>query len=351
MTGTTAITLGPVLIGIASTRLSEAEKKLLCHPAVGGVVLFARNINSAGQVANLCTEIRALREPRLLITIDQEGGRVQRLREGFTRLPPLRALGDIYRSDQDQGRDFAYRHGRVMATEVLDLGIDLSFAPVVDLDRGSCVIADRSPGADADQVIDLSRAYIAGMRDAGMAACGKHYPGHGSVELDSHLDDVIDQRSADEILTADLKPFAELSTELASIMVAHVTYPAIDEHPAGYSKRWLKQILRDQIAYTGVIISDDLDMFAACAVGDMPTRVGLALNSGCDLVLICKAESAAEYLNQVSISTIDASQHIKQLYGRSLVSRNDARQVSEYRQWVTSLEALNAKGSDSNAFT
>jgi len=341
MTGATAITLGPVLIGIASTRLSDAEKNLLCHPAVGGVVLFARNINTAGQVAALCIEIRALRKPRLLIAIDQEGGRVQRLREGFTRLPPLRAIGDIYSSDPDQGRDFAYRHGRVMATEVLDLGIDLSFAPVVDLDCGSCVIADRSLGVDADQVIELSRAYIAGMRDAGMAACGKHYPGHGSVELDSHLDDVIDQRPADEILTTDLKPFTELSAELPSIMVAHVTYPAIDEHPAGYSKRWLKQILRDQIAYPGVIISDDLDMFAACAVGEMPKRVKLALDSGCDLVLICKAESAVEYLNQADVSYVDSSRQIEQLYGHSLVSRKEALLVSEYRQWVTTLEALN----------
>lgn len=342
MNKASSIKLGPVLIGIASTRLSKTEKTLLAHPAVGGVVLFARNIETAKQVAELCTEIRAQHESRLLITIDQEGGRVQRLREGFTSLPALRTIGAMYRNDPDQARDYAYRHGRVMATEVLDLGIDLSFAPVVDLDCGSCVIADRSLGDNAEQVIELSRAYIAGMADAGMLACGKHYPGHGSVELDSHLDDVIDLRSAEEILSTDLKPFAALSKELASIMVAHVTYPAVDKQPAGYSARWLKQILREELAYPGVIISDDLDMFAACNVGDMPVRVELALASGCDLVLICSAESAAKYLQQSDPHLGDASMLIQQLYGRSLVSREDAEKVSEYRQWVTTLETLQA---------
>lgn len=340
MNKTTEMTLGPVLIGIASTRLSKPEKTLLAHPAVGGVVLFSRNIETAGQVSALCSDIRTQREARLLITIDQEGGRVQRLREGFTRLPALRAIGEMYRNDPDQARDYAYRHGRVMATEVLDLGIDLSFAPVVDLDCGSCVIADRSLGDNADQVIELSRAYIAGMADAGMCACGKHYPGHGSVELDSHLDDVIDMRSAEEILSTDLKPFTALSTVLDSIMVAHVSYPAVDKQPAGYSAHWLKQILREEIGYSGVIISDDLDMFAACNVGGMSVRVELALASGCDLVLICNAESAAEYLQQVVYNFNDASQSIQQLYGRSLVSREDAQRVSEYRQWVRTLELL-----------
>ncbi|MCF6264008.1 MAG: beta-N-acetylhexosaminidase [Xanthomonadales bacterium] len=341
------MSLGPVLIGVASTHLSQAEKALLGHSAVGGVVLFSRNIENAMQVSALCTDIRAQREARLLITIDQEGGRVQRLREGFSRLPALRSIGKMYTNDPDQARDYAYRHGRVMATEVLDLGIDLSFAPVVDLDCGSCVIADRSLGNNAEQVIELSRAYIAGMADAGMRACGKHYPGHGSVELDSHLDDVIDRRSAEEILSTDLKPFAALSPQLASIMVAHVTYPAVDKQPAGYSSRWLKQILREEIAYSGVIISDDLDMFAACNVGDMPVRVELALASGCDLVLICKAESAEEYLQQVDNNFADASILIQQLYGRSLVSRKDAQKVSEYRQWVATLEMLQA--ADANA--
>ncbi len=339
----TEMALGPVLIGIASTQLSADEEKLLLHPAVGGVVLFARNIETSDQVSALCQQIRNLRQPRLLITVDQEGGRVQRLREGFTRLPPLRTIGDMYSSDADKAKDFAYRHGRVMATEVLDLGIDLSFAPVIDLDCGSCVIADRSLGADSEQVIELSRAYIAGMKDSGMVACGKHYPGHGSVELDSHLDDVIDQRGAVEIIDQDLRPFVELAPDLASIMVAHVTYPAIDDLPAGYSQRWLKTILRDEIGYQGVIISDDLDMFAARGVGDMFTRVETALSSGCNLVLICDAGNAVTYLAGLDTGLQDTSQLIKSLYGSALVSRADAQLVSEYRHWVLSLEALNTE--------
>ena len=332
--------LGPVLIGIAGTSLSTSEKKLLCLPAVGGVVLFSRNVESADQVRLLCTEIRALRQPRLLITIDQEGGRVQRLRDGFTYLPPLRKIGEIYQSDPEMACDYAYRHARVMATEVLDLGIDLSFAPVLDLDCGSCVIADRSLGVTAEQVIVLARAYIAGMRDAGMQACGKHYPGHGSVELDSHLDDVIDLRPEGEIINQDLQPFVQLADDLASIMVAHVTYPAIDPAPAGYSKRWLIDILRQQYGYKGVVISDDLDMFAACSVGDMNSRVELAISSGCDLVLVCDATSANNYLAGKPNGFATASVAIEALYGTAAVSREEALMVPEFRHWITTLEKL-----------
>jgi len=335
--------LGPVMIGVATSELNAEEKQLLLHPDVGGVVLFSRNIDTPEQVTALCLQIRQLREPRLHISVDQEGGRVQRLQQGFTRLPPLRQIGAIYqRGDHDKARDFAYRHARVMATEVLDLGIDLSFAPVLDLDCGSRVIADRSLGNTAAQVIDLSGAYIAGMHDSGMSACGKHYPGHGSVELDSHLDDVLDERPAAQILEADLLPFKALAKQLDSIMVAHVTYPAVDTAPAGYSPHWLEVILRRQFNYAGVIISDDLDMFAACGVGMMPDRVDLALASGCDLVLICAVDSARDYLDQSGGLGIDASADIGRLYGRSLVSRTDALRVSEYRQWVSSLEELNA---------
>ncbi len=341
--------LGPVLIGIAGAHLSDAEKQLLCQPAVGGVVLFSRNIETADQVRTLCSEIRALRQPRLIITIDQEGGRVQRLRDGFTSLPPLRKIGEIYQRDPDLACDYAYRHARVMATEVLDLGIDLSFAPVLDLDCGSCVIADRSLGATAEQVISLARAYIAGMRDAGMHACGKHYPGHGSVELDSHLDDVIDLRPADAVLNQDLQPFVELSDDLASIMVAHVTYPAIDSAPAGYSERWLIDILRDKYAYKGVVISDDLDMFAACSVGAMSSRVELAIASGCDLVLVCDAASASDYLASKPASFANANTAIESLYGAPAVSRKEALMVPEFRHWITTLEKLNNHSSTSNS--
>ncbi len=337
-----ANTLGPVLIGIAGTSLTTAERQLLCLPAVGGVVLFSRNIESADQVAVLCSEIRGLRQPRLLITIDQEGGRVQRLREGFTALPPLRRIGEIYSSDPDKACDLAYRHARVMATEVLDLGIDMSFAPVLDLDCGSSVIANRSLGVKPDQVIALAGAYIAGMRDSGMQACGKHFPGHGSVELDSHFDDVVDERSRTQILEQDLRPFVDLGEQLSSIMVAHVSYPAVAAEPAGYSKYWLKDILRQQYVYKGVVISDDLDMFAACSVGAMSTRVELALISGCDLVLICDNNSAVQYLADKPYDLGDVASVIKSLYGQPTVSREDALMVPEFRHWVSTLESLGA---------
>ena len=341
MTNKSGKGLGPVLIGIAGTSLSSAEKKLLCLPAVSGVVLFARNIQCAQQLKSLCSEIRALRQPRLLITIDQEGGRVQRLRDGFTSLPALRLIGNLYKTDPDKAADYAYRHARVMATEVLDLGIDLSFAPVLDLDAGSCVIADRSLGAEPEQVVKLARAYIAGMRDAGMQACGKHFPGHGSVEPDSHLADVIDRREAAEIFSKDLYPFIKLSADLASVMVAHVTYPDVAAEPAGYSRRWLIDTLRVKYGYQGVIISDDLDMFAACAVGAMAARVELALASGCDLVLICDNNSAEQFLNNNHAAFADTSKAIASLYGKPEVSREEALQVPEFRHWITSLEQLN----------
>lgn len=345
--------LGPILVGLPGTDLDSADRDLLRHPAVGGVVLFTRNFAGREQLLQLVREIRALRDPRLLVCIDQEGGRVQRLRDGFTRLPPLRALGRLREENPRKARDLAYRHGRVMATEMLACGIDLSFSPVLDLDGGSCVIGDRSFSDRPEVVEELGRSYLGGMHDSGMKTTGKHFPGHGSVAADSHVDDVIDGRSLEQIEHSDLLPFQRLSDQLDALMIAHVVYPAVDKRPAGYSSLWLRDILRERIGYRGVIISDDLGMHAARAVGDLRARTRLCLDAGCDLVLVCQPgdvqqllcrplDHAAEGLGEGLGETAPL---IARLYGRPTVDAAELEQVvhagiREWQHWQKSLEEL-----------
>jgi len=270
---------GPILIGLPGTELTADDLEHLMHPAVGGVVLFTRNFSSLEQLEQLTSGIRGLRDPRLLICIDQEGGRVQRLRDGFTRLPPLAVLGKLLREDRVKALDMAYRHGRVMATEMLACGIDLSFAPVLDLDRGSSVIGDRAFADDPAAVRDLGKCYLSGMHDAGMRTTGKHFPGHGSVQADSHIDDVSDPRPLTRIAESDLLPFRELADALDAMMIAHVVYPEVDSLPAGYSRVWLQDILRDELGYRGVVFSDDLgrpgNPHAALPRGRLRPRAGV----------------------------------------------------------------------------
>jgi len=337
--------LGPILIGLPGTDLSEADLEQLRHPAVGGVVLFTRNFNDREQLERLVERIRAAREPRLLICIDQEGGRVQRLREGFTRLPPLAALGRLLREDRAKALDMAYRHGRVMATEMLACGIDVSFAPVLDLDRGSCVIGDRAFADDPRAVQELGDCYLSGMHDAGMKTTGKHFPGHGSVQADSHVDNVTDPRPLPEIADSDLQPFRGLAGALDAMMIAHVVYPGVDARPAGYSRVWLQDILRGDMDYRGVVFSDDLGMHAAKAVGDLKTRTLLCLEAGCDLVLVCQPGDVSELLEQLDVAPSDASEVIRRLHGRPTVDREEllavAREgIREWGHWQRSLEQL-----------
>jgi len=336
---------GPILIGLPGTELDDDARRQLAHPAVGGVVLFTRNYEDKTQLVELVSEIRGSRDPRPLICIDQEGGRVQRLRENFTALPPLGILGKVSRSDPQKGLDMAYRHGRVMATEMLAVGIDLSFAPVLDLNRGSCVIGDRALSDDPEEVIRLGRAYLAGMHDSGMKTTGKHFPGHGSIVADSHVDDVCDPRSFAEISDSDLQPFTRLSDGLDALMIAHVVYPGIDPLPAGYSKPWLQEILRKQLAYQGVIISDDLGMHAAKSVGGLKDRTRLCLDAGCDLALVCIPEDVDALLGELEELPGDASGAISRLYGRPTVNGEeliavDREGIKEWRRWKQSLEDL-----------
>lgn len=331
---------GPVLIGIDGLELTYRERDWFTHPLVGGVVLFTRNYHNPAQLELLTAAIRAAAPAPMLICVDHEGGRVQRFRDGFTRLPALAVLGRMYADSPQVACDFAYRHGRVMATELLVAGVDHSFAPVLDLDVESCVIGDRSISAQAEVVIEVGKHYCAGMHDAGMRTCGKHFPGHGSVHADSHTDDVTDDRPLDEIRAADLTPFTALLPALDALMMAHVVYPALDVAPAGYSRAWIEGVLRDELGYTGVVLSDDLGMHAAGYAGKLPDRALRSFEAGCDAVLVCQTDDVAHLLDGWGSESIPDGQALQRLAGRNSVTREELASVSEWRHWQQSLEEL-----------
>ena len=341
---------GPLIVGIDGLELDTPTRELLQHPAIGGVILFSRNYAEPDQLIALTQALRALRAPRLLLMVDQEGGRVQRFRDSFTRLPPLSVLGRWYVSHPQRALDMAYRHARVMAAEVLAAGIDLSLAPVMDLDRGSTVIGDRAFSSQPDAVVELAGHYLAGMHDAGMRTCGKHFPGHGSVQADSHFEIVTDERSIEQI-EQDLQPFAALHSQLDSIMPAHVCFSSLDDRPAGFSSFWLQKKLRRELGYRGVIISDDLDMAGAAIAGDLNERWLSCSQAGCDLALVCKPESVAPLLDRMDRSAEplpDAGASLNQLYGRAAFSLEEQLTVPEFRVWRDSLNKLSEEyGEDS----
>lgn len=282
--------LGPLMVDVAGLSLTPAETVRLQNPAVGGVILFARNFESTAQLTQLTSEIRALRHPHLLIAVDQEGGRVQRFRtDGFVHLPPMGRLGALFLSDRQAGLEAAKSLGWLMATQLRMAGVDLSFAPVLDLQRGvSGVIGDRAFAHDPAAIIALSIAWTLGMKEAGMAAVGKHFPGHGSIAEDSHIAHPVDPRSLATIEREDLRPFiALIERYIPALMLAHVVYPQIDAVPAGFSKVWVNTLLRQRWKYQGALFTDDLTMTAASTVGDITARVDTALSAGCDMALIC----------------------------------------------------------------
>ncbi|WP_177411075.1 MULTISPECIES: beta-N-acetylhexosaminidase [unclassified Pseudomonas] len=322
---------GSLMVDIAGTWLTSEDRQFLRQPEVGGLIIFARNIESPRQVRELSAAIRAIR-PDLLLAVDQEGGRVQRLRQGFVRLPAMRAIA--HRPD---AQTLARQCGWLMATEVLAVGLDLSFAPVLDLDHErSAVVGSRAFEGDAERAAQLAEAFIQGMNEAGMAATGKHFPGHGWAEADSHVAVPRDERSLDTLRANDLIPFARLSKRLAAVMPAHVIYPQVDTQPAGFSRRWLQDILRGELGFEGVIFSDDLSMAGAHVVGDAASRIDAAFTAGCDMGLVCNDRAAAEL-------ALTAAQRMKVTpHPRIARMRGQGISTTEYRQQPRWLEALSA---------
>ncbi len=287
---------GPVMVDVAGFSLSEAERTRLSHPLVGGVILFRRNFQNIEQLKALTAEIRSLRNPALLIAVDHEGGRVQRFLEGFTRLPPMSVLGELWQQDAAAARAAAEDVGVVLAAELRACGIDLSFTPVLDLDWGRCaVIGNRAFHRDPQIVSELALALQRGLQQGGMSTCGKHFPGHGFVAGDSHFVMPQDDRSLAQLEADDLIPFARLAAAgMGSVMPAHVVYPAVDSRPAGFSPVWLQDILRGQLGFDGVIFSDDLGMEGAAGAGSFVERAAAALAAGCDMVLVCNQPARAD---------------------------------------------------------
>lgn len=326
------------MLDLLGTELSSAEAELLRSPQVGGVILFARNFTDPEQLQSLVSAVRAVRHD-LILAVDQEGGRVQRFKTGFTRLPPVRVLGRLYDDDPAHAMTQAQEWGWLMAAEMRAYDIDLSFAPVLDLDFArSQVIGNRAFHSDAAVVSALAGAYISGMAQAGMAATGKHFPGHGWVVADSHTEIPVDDRAPEELLAADLMPFKVLASQLKGIMPAHVIYPHFDAQPAGFSRFWLQTVLREQLGFHGAIFSDDLAMEGASVVGGFIERAQAALTAGCDMILVCNQRNAAlDVLNWLERQPLPANPRVSALRG-SPAPTMTALQDSE--RWQTAHQTM-----------
>ncbi|TVZ39173.1 beta-N-acetylhexosaminidase [Alteromonadaceae bacterium 2753L.S.0a.02] len=285
--------LGPVVLDVAGTSLSSEDELLLKNPWVGGLILFSRNYQKREQLCDLVASIKAI-NPKLLVCVDHEGGRVQRFREGFTRIPAMQYLGKLYAEDQTAALHAAQEVAWLMCAELIACGLDVSFAPVLDIDESfSDIIGDRSFSCDPAVTMALAEAFIAGMHDAGMAATGKHFPGHGGVKADSHLELPVDSRSFTELENSDLVPFQALCSDLEGLMPAHILFPNVDTSPVGFSSYWLREILRKKLGFDGVIFSDDLSMEGAIVAGTFGERAIAALEAGCSSVLVCNNRSGA----------------------------------------------------------
>lgn len=335
---------GPVMVDVAGTELTEAERLRLQHPLVGGVILFARNFSSREQLTALCTAIHASRDEPLLIAVDHEGGRVQRFKtDGFTALPAMRHLGTLWEKDAKQAAEMAAAVGYVLAAELRACGVDMSFTPVLDLDWGvSGVIGNRAFHRDPKAVTMLATGLVQGLHRAGMASCGKHFPGHGAVEADSHHEIPVDERDLEQILNDDAAPYGWLgSMVLDSVMPAHVIYPKVDDKPAGFSRYWLQRVLRKALGYEGVIFSDDLTMEGATVAGDILARAEAALGAGCDMVLVCNRPDLADELLQRLLHTSDPEsvQRIRRLRCVDPALAWDALQSDEYYQHARELQS------------
>lgn len=335
------------MIDLQGTDLQPEERELLRHPLVGGVILFTRNFESPQQISTLIDAVHGLREPRLLIGVDQEGGRVQRFRNGFTRLPAVAALGRIADQDASRAQRLAETTGWLMAAELRAVGVDLSFAPVLDLDhRRSQVIGDRAFHRDPQRLTELAHAYMLGMRHAGMAAVGKHFPGHGGVTADSHHELPEDPRTLADLRTEDILPFERMiHYGLPAVMAAHVVYPAVAPLPAGFSYNWLHTVLRQELGFQGAIFSDDLSMIGAHVAGETASeRALVALEAGCDMVLICNDRPAVvEALQHLHYTPNPASQlRLTRLHGRHPRSWSELQASPQWQKAVEQVHGYDA---------
>jgi beta-N-acetylhexosaminidase len=347
------MTLGPLMIDLEGTSLAAEEREMLRHPLVGGVILFTRNYTDPAQLAALAADIHAARTPPLIVAVDHEGGRVQRFRAGFSALPAPRRIGHEYDANARAGLELARSMGWLMAAELRARGVDLSFAPCVDIDYGVSFITDRALHGDPEVVGKLAAAYAHGMRDAGMAATAKHFPGHGAVVADSHLTLPVDRRELVD-LTGDLAPYRRLiANGLPAVMVAHILFPAVDEAPSSLSARWIRDVLRGELRFQGVVFADDLSMGgAAAAFGDVVTRATRALSAGCDMLPVCNQRaSVVELLDRLRVEPEPASGlRLVRLHGRGGLRPEDLADRPEWRraqEWLARCAAAPALKLDS----
>ncbi|MDT8363685.1 MAG: beta-N-acetylhexosaminidase [Nitrosomonas sp.] len=334
---------GVVMLDLAGTSLSEMDRKRLLHPLTGGVILFSRNYVSPEQLCQLTTEIRALREPPLLIAVDQEGGRVQRFQTGFTRLPAMRRFGECWDNNPRQARQLAWQAGYVLAAELKACGIDISFMPVLDLDYGlGCVIGDRSLHRNPQAVAELAHELMLGMRHAGMVAVGKHFPGHGAIAADTHVEIAVDTRDFVDIEMEDLLPFQRMvHFGLTGMMAAHVIYSSVDHYPAGFSRKWLQDVLRHTLGFDGCLFSDDLSMHATSSYGDIVQRARLALQAGCDMVLVCNDTVATGQLLDGLSWEISATGIARLARMRGRRAHHSLQPLREIPQFINAVDAIN----------
>lgn len=336
------------MLDLVGLEISPEEREMLLHPLVGGVILFTRNYESPEQLQQLVADIHGLRDPHLLVSVDHEGGRVQRFRHGFTQLPPAGVFGDIYVDEPKRAKQLAETCGWLMAAELRAVGVDFSFAPVLDLDYGvSTVIGDRAFHRKPEVVGDLAISYMLGMQRADMLATGKHFPGHGAIAADSHIDMPVDERSFEDIIAQDVKPFGRLiRAGLGAIMPAHVIYPAVDDKPACFSPYWLKSILRKRMGFQGVIFSDDLTMKGAHVMGDIVERGQAALAAGCDMVLVCNHPEESVRLLDELVAEDDPVSHVRlaRLHERHKFDRASLQQDPDWQKAVAVAEELCGRG-------
>ena len=326
---------GPLMLDIEGTQLSQQDIECIEHSACGGLILFSRNFQSALQIEELIQSIRAIK-PNILIAVDQEGGRVQRFKQDFTLLPALGSLGELFAQDREQAIQRSFQFGELMALEVLSVGCDISFSPVLDLGlEESQIIGNRAFAKEPQTIIELARSFIAGMSKAGMAATGKHFPGHGSVVEDSHIAVPKDERSEKVIHDNDMQPFIALKDDMLAVMPAHIIYSQIDEQPAGFSEVWIKQKLRQEIGFDGVVFSDDLSMKGAEVAGDFNQRADVALEAGCDMILLCNnREQTLKVLEH--LQGIDLSMESKARLSKMLAKESTAiglQSLQETTHW------------------